>query len=405
MKSFIQYLSESTLNVHQFPHLMSKYGAALTHLFQLMNPVIEEGQLGKDEYDQIRKSAEGLFATFNEEMKDTYITNDAWFKTPPGQRKADHPSYEDDYMWDILNTTIPVAHMNGRVKKANKTPDTPLKRAYLPAAKELAAIADSVLALKSKIVVVKKKTKAELAAHAAFTAPPSTKNAKAHVSRAMKEMTDQILPKYIDQLYTKWVTDLSEFFLKDDEERRIHLGIDLKSERDRAERNAAARKQHGAYARLVQRQPHYLDSLLGMIAAPRPSAEGIVFTPHNDWKGMLHKHATAIAEDMQNQFVSKNVEKLASIVERKGNISGDPHVLSIQTDRGNVVGEMKFHFNDGSSFVVRNKVVSQFRYTNSGVSSFYQFPTTFHDAVLPNGHRMVGMPSEEQMNNIFATAS
>jgi len=407
MKTFVQYLAENAtteMNVHQFPHLAAKYGSALTQFLEIANPAIREGQLGKHEYETIKNHAEGLMISVHADMKNGYITNDAWFAMPPAVRKAAHPSYEDDYLWGILNTPVPVMHMNGRLKKAEKTPNTPLKTAYVPIAKELKVIADAVLALKANIVIVPKRSKAEQAAHAAYMAPQSTKDAKALIIRIMTEMTDRIIEKYISDLYDKWASDLDSFFAKGDEERRIHLGIDQDSERARKERNEAAQKQHGAYARIVQRQPHYLEGLLGMIAAPKPTREGFVFSPSGNWKETLHEHAVAIAKDMQSQFVNKNVGKLASIVETKGNLDGNPHILSIQTDRGNVAGELRFKFTDGSSFVVRNKVVAQFRYTNSGVISFYQFPTTFHDAVLPDGKRMSGMPSEEQMNKIFAVA-
>jgi hypothetical protein len=109
------------------------------------------------------------------------------------------------------------------------------------------------------------------------------------------------------------------------------------------------------------------------------------------------------AEEMQQAFIDKNVRKLASIVETKANIEGDPTVLNVHCRSGIIEGNIKFSFQDGSHFTVRNKIVSKgYETAGGGYGIMHQFPTTFHDAKLPNGNFMKGQPSEEQMNKIFA---
>jgi len=67
---------------------------------------------------------------------------------------------------------------------------------------------------------------------------------------------------------------------------------------------------------------------------------------------------------------------------------------------GGLEGSIRFHFEDGSSFVAKNAVVwSQ----SSKGTVFSRYPLTFHDAILPDGSRMP-RPDEAGMNEVFAVA-
>lgn len=59
--------------------------------------------------------------------------------------------------------------------------------------------------------------------------------------------------------------------------------------------------------------------------------------------------------------------------------------------------DILFKFSDGSSFVLRNNIVSKF--SNIG-TFFYTFPTTFHDAYLPDGE-VVKSPDEYSVKKAF----
>ncbi len=104
-------------------------------------------------------------------------------------------------------------------------------------------------------------------------------------------------------------------------------------------------------------------------------------------------------DQWQVKIVYKNNAKLVSILEKKGiGLSKEPKILSAKASSGVFEGEIRIEFTDGSSFEVRNKIVIK---QNQYGTVFNQFPTTFHDVVLPNGNKMPS-PSEERMNEIFA---
>ncbi len=114
----------------------------------------------------------------------------------------------------------------------------------------------------------------------------------------------------------------------------------------------------------------------------------------NTYRAAAQRHAKQI----RDAFVSKNTDRISRIVQRKGNLKG-AKVLSMNSgaDYG---GEIRFDFFDGSSFVVRNKTVEKLSQLGKW---FYQYPTTFHRVILPDGTSMK-KPSEKRMNEVFAVA-
>lgn len=105
------------------------------------------------------------------------------------------------------------------------------------------------------------------------------------------------------------------------------------------------------------------------------------------------------AAAMRDEFIFKVIEKIAPIVENKGNLVGVREVSNtIQV--GRLSGMLEVDFADGASFVVDNNVV----YSHSVRGRpFARFPLTFHNVVLPGGGRMK-QPSEERMHSVFCAA-
>lgn len=120
-----------------------------------------------------------------------------------------------------------------------------------------------------------------------------------------------------------------------------------------------------------------------------------------DAEKVIHERAVAEADEVRNQFLYKNGLKLGAIVNAKDKagvkLTG---AKIVKTGRGTYEGDILFTFADGSSFVVRNQTVGK---QNAQGTFFYQFPTTFHDVVLPDGKPM-SEPSEERMQKVFAKA-
>jgi len=116
-------------------------------------------------------------------------------------------------------------------------------------------------------------------------------------------------------------------------------------------------------------------------------------------KGLsLKKRAEETAESIRQGFVNKNTLKLSVILMTKGNLE---KIVTKGWSNANFEGTMSLFFKDGSSFDVRNKTVT--KVSNRG-TWFAQYPTTFHNAVLPDGTRMRGSLSEKTMVKEFAEA-
>jgi len=97
-------------------------------------------------------------------------------------------------------------------------------------------------------------------------------------------------------------------------------------------------------------------------------------------------------------FVSKNTMKLSAILVGKGNLKD---VTVRAWHKGSFNGELDVTFEDGCSFVVRNKTV--YKYSSQG-KWFAQFPTTFHQVIQPDGSKMKGTASERRMVEEFPAA-
>lgn len=115
----------------------------------------------------------------------------------------------------------------------------------------------------------------------------------------------------------------------------------------------------------------------------------------DNYKEVAQEFGKKIAENLRYAFVHKNTYKLSLIARTKGNFqAGRVTKVNMATDFG---GEMLFTFTDGSKFTVRNKTV--FKVSPLG-RPYEQYPTTFHDVVMPDGSAM-GTPSEKRMVEVF----
>lgn len=117
------------------------------------------------------------------------------------------------------------------------------------------------------------------------------------------------------------------------------------------------------------------------------------------YKSEAEKYAKDVAEQIRDGFTGKNTMKLSRIVNGKGNLKNSK-ILNIARgpDYG---GDIQFNFDDGSSFVVRNKTVIKRSILGKW---FAQYPTTFHQVVMPDGSKMSGV-SEKKMLEEFAGVS
>jgi hypothetical protein len=122
----------------------------------------------------------------------------------------------------------------------------------------------------------------------------------------------------------------------------------------------------------------------------------------NTFATVIADKAKQEADDMQKTFTVKNASKLVSILDAKqAPLAGKPVILSARgLQAGRFECELRVTFADGSQFDVQNQVVIK---QNQYGTVFMQYPTTFHNVLMPGGAKM-GQPSEERMNTIFAKA-
>jgi hypothetical protein len=112
----------------------------------------------------------------------------------------------------------------------------------------------------------------------------------------------------------------------------------------------------------------------------------------DDYQDIMEKTALSVSHSTIMVFIRKMYDKIGGLVS------------DIDKDfRANVVGsdmsynDINFIFNDNSKFSIRNQIVSKI--SNQG-TFFYTYPTTFHDAYLPDGEKIPN-PNEYSVKNAF----
>lgn len=116
------------------------------------------------------------------------------------------------------------------------------------------------------------------------------------------------------------------------------------------------------------------------------------------WKELIRSHAENVMNSVRVRFIRKNVSKLSSIIDKKGNLKS-MELISEPPISGRPNCEIKVLFEDGSEFIVRNKTVVTYN-TRRSYNPFHRFPTTFHDIKLADG-TFKKIMSEEEMNKEF----
>ena len=173
--------------------------------------------------------------------------------------------------------------------------------------------------------------------------------------------------------------------------------------RERRGRQSAFDLQPYAYCRWIsQGRPSdpYLRSLLEAVTVvKRDGHGGLTAIEKTEAKEVISTRAQRLADEMSQAFIERNLAKLASIVDRKGNFSGIEQ-LSRNLSPAGMQGTLRVQFEDGSTFTAQTSVVWSISVLGK---PFTRYPVTFHDVMLPDGEQMRD-PSEARMNEIFARA-
>lgn len=111
------------------------------------------------------------------------------------------------------------------------------------------------------------------------------------------------------------------------------------------------------------------------------------------------KIAERNAELARQGFVFKNTDRISAIAKRKKQTPAFEVLSETEEGVAGYGGDVRFSFADGSTFILRNKTIWK---TSSGGVYFAQFPTTFHQVVMPDGSAMPAPASEERMLDVFS---
>jgi hypothetical protein len=118
-----------------------------------------------------------------------------------------------------------------------------------------------------------------------------------------------------------------------------------------------------------------------------------------DWEDFVKKMAQDAADQIIDGFIYKNTGKIAFVIYSKNNMK-EVKLENVVIRQGSVTCDLRFAFKDGSSFTAASSVVQS---VSKNGKWFYRYPTTFHDAVLPNGEKIAN-PSEQKMEEVFAVS-
>lgn len=360
MKSFGQFLKESDellLKPDLFPILLStSIGAArLPKLISDINAALTTGKIENAKFVGMKQN----LSTILDRIRFNHNPQPHWL--------------DEILKWAYLNDIdfMQANHAAGKIgltqKILRKEPDNEKAKKFIEYALEVSTIHHAMEDVKK--LAVKRTAAAPEDPKQKYIAPMAAKEAGRKVIAVLTELTDEIKIEYIKQVFENSKHVVTEFFeLRDDSKKMTIFS------------------RQNPQIQMFRYRVYDLDRKgdpIGMQAG---------------WEQYLQNEADKAGQFMQDEFLAKNAKKLAKIVELKDNLQactiiGQPHVMG----RG-IGGEIAFTFTDHSSFIVRNAVKWN---TSSSGKFFNQFPTTFHDVVLPDGKAMP-QPSEQRMIEVFA---
>lgn len=295
----------------------------------------------------------------------------------------------------------PQSHtMAGHIKKLQALPqDDPFVAAALPFLKEIYPIAEMMLALKT--MTVKRVVKSEEEKQAEkYTPPKSSSRAVALVQSLLEKVVDDQFQELVDSITARHMKTLNDFvkaLAASDQDPSLN-GIDkwTKKPNDSYSLRHHFTYKSGPYSGKIDSVSLTLiDDVVSW--GIRPTGKRGLIVNQNAPEVMETK-ARKQAKEIRDSFVVKNLKKIVSILERKGDdLFESAKTISRTVSLNSLEGSFSFTFKDGSYFEVTNSVV--FSISSLG-TPFVRFPLRFHNVKLAGGIPMKS-PSEEAMNTRF----
>lgn len=282
---------------------------------------------------------------------------------------------ERDFFYQI---SAPQAHtIPGTLKKVTKAPPEAARIAadMRTLLEEIGPLGVAIVRLKD--MVVKRQPKPVEDRKERYSAPHASRSGVATVKALLEQITDEAYQGLLANITASY-------------ERLVARYLDLAAEVAQEGLRGPAYKKMSEMARD--------NTILYRVVVQDTNETGRYYRIADGHEAVIAAEAKRDADSVREHFIYKNLGKIASILEAKGNFV-EAKLLD-RTILNALEGTIRFSFADGSSFIAKNSVVFV---VNQYGTQFYRFPLTFSAVVMPDGSLMK-QPSEERMNTVFAKA-
>jgi hypothetical protein len=322
---------------------------------------------------------------FRRSFEDAYriIFTDRYLKTMHG---AGFTPDQETALTDLYYSHTPtLANINGFIKKAAKIKGSiDFVTDTVNFLNEIKPIADAMAELKG--MIVKRMPKSEEEKKLAYQAPASSAKAVEQTKILITEIVNDNYEALKNSLIRSMQQQVTDFLAA-------------------VEENGSLPKyKHNPYSPYDYLKGRYgqrvdVKTLMEIeLGVERSDSYSGPYIRRADGDQKIEAKATQIADEIREAFVIKNLKKLTSILEAKGDdqfLSADKTETHISL--GSLEGTIRFKFKDGSGFDASNSVVFVI---NSYGTRFYRFPLVFMNVKLAGGDKMAA-PSEKRMNTVF----
>lgn len=362
---------------------MDRYEAVLVQI----TAALEAGEILNPRFLEAKDTLNRLVEEgYRDTVTDPYLT-----KSHLGQVTAAQEDALSELYWLSQPSLQTASGFLKKVEKlAQKNPSIALIQTAKSYMKEIIPISDAIKTLKEK--VVKRITKTDDEKREEKYTPPAS---SAKAVEQVKAILEDIVTKSYDGLVAYF---LKSYNKKVDEYLKAQSEI-LAGTRERSKRYQS-RDSYSAYEYCTDKDGGCDSQSAGLIELAVHHgnySDPYVRRPNAD--AILKQKAIYEADDIKLTYIVKNLRKLTSILEAKGddNFLSAKEVPYREINISYLQGSMRITFNDGSAFTAANSVVFVVNFKGT---RFQRFPLTFHDVILPNGVPMKA-PSEKRMNTIF----
>ncbi|ETX13549.1 hypothetical protein OCH239_09730 [Roseivivax halodurans JCM 10272] len=289
-------------------------------------------------------------------------------------------------------TGSPAPHlMRSFTARAAKLGETEAGRVIRGFLEEIAPLME--LMAHCKTIAVKRQVRTpEARPSEIYSAPAASGTAMAEVNAALQEITRAARDHLAEMISAREERVLEQFLAAVEENRNPPEG--QRQLRNFSPYEYSRRKGRGQSRPDLRvplealTQDRYDRDLKLMIHEPRP-----------DFRDILRDRGRSQADALCSDFIDRNLSKLASIVDAKGNFE-TIDIIGRSVNPAGMEGRLRVSFDDDSRFEARTSVV----WSCSPLGTpFTRYPVTFHDVRMPGGELTRKM-SQKEMNEIFAAA-